>query len=214
MCIAAVSSVQKPMSEALDEQYFRRVEQHFGQRRGGPLVLSPKDWRLLETWHEKGIPLSVVLRGINNAFDRFLASGPRPDRINSLRYCEQEIEAAWELHRDAQGRLASTEDDAGDSGSAAASRHLGEVAEACRKRSTDHPERVAECLIKAANELDALAERAVKDSLDARTVDAEATAIETRLRRGLDDTADPEAGSGQAASAPVVQLPPFSPYEV
>ena len=35
------------------------------------LLLSTLDWALIETWKDAGIPLEAVLRGIDDAFDRY-----------------------------------------------------------------------------------------------------------------------------------------------
>jgi len=49
--------------------YFTEIEEHFQRRRGGLLILSTLDWRLIETWKDDGIPLKAVLRGIDSAFE-------------------------------------------------------------------------------------------------------------------------------------------------
>jgi len=200
----AVSWAEGLMSEPDDERYYARVEEHFGRRRGGPLVLSPKDWRLLEKWHESGIPLRVVLRGINQTFDRFAASGPRPDRINSLRYCEQEVQAAWQDYRGAQ-RSGDPGGDEAKRGLPAASAHLRIVSAACRSAADDVDDAAGAYLIAAAAELDELERAAATGDVGARSIDRSASALETRLN------ADLEALSTAEALA-ALGLPPFSPY--
>jgi hypothetical protein len=202
------------MSEAADERYFRRVEEHFGQRRGGPLVLSPKDWRLLEKWHEKGIPLPVVLRGINHAFDRFRASGPRPDRINSLRYCEQEVQAAWEEHRAAHGRRDADARQPPTAALRGASRHLLAVAAACRATAKERDAATAAPLARAAEALDALGQEAAAGSLDARSIDRRAAELEAQLRRDLATETGVTAETPESPAPEAIDLPRFSPYEV
>ena len=202
------------MAEPVDEQYFARVEEHFGRRRGGPLVLSPKDWRLLEQWHETGIPLRVVLRGINQAFDRFSTSGPRPDRINSLRYCEQEVQAAWEDYRGAQRRGENYRgaqrrgDEPSDraTGLPAASSHLQAVSTACRSAAATVDETAAAFLLAAAGELDELVLAASCGDVAARSIDSSATALEKRLRGELEALPPSDALTA-------VSLPHFSPYD-
>ncbi len=192
------------MSEPADEQYFARVEEHFGRRRGGPLVLSPKDWRLLEKWHESGIPLRVVLRGINQTFDRFAASGPRPDRINSLRYCEQEVQAAWQDYRGAQ-RSQDRGGDPATPGLPAASAHLRIVSAACRSAADAVDNIAAAYLIAAADELDELERTATTGDVGARSIDHSASALESRLQAELEALPATEALAA-------LGLPPFSPY--
>ena len=201
----AVSWVENVMFKPADEHYFARVEEHFGRRRGGPLVLSPKDWRLLEKWHDSGIPLRIVLRGINQTFDRFAASGPRPDRVNSLRYCEQEVQAAWQDYRGAQrGGERGVKDVA--TGLPAASAHLRIVAAVCRSAADDVDEVAAAYLIAAADELNELERLAASGDGGARSIDRSASALESRLHDELD--ALPATDALAALS-----LPSFSPYE-
>lgn len=196
------------MSDPSDEQYFLRVEQHFGRRRGGPLVLSPNDWRLLEGWRQQGIPLRVVLRGINQAFDRFAAAGPRPDRINSLRYCEQEVQAAWEEHRAASRRPAGEQQASG--ALPAASRHLAEVAAACRAAAGALAGDAASCLLDAASALEGLETRARDGSAAAHDIDAAAAELERQVHEKLRALA---AGEPALEELEAIELPRFSPYE-
>jgi hypothetical protein len=74
-----------------EDEYFAQIERQFGVRRGGPLMLSPRDWQRIEGWQREEIPLEVVLRGINRAFDHFEASAGKTRRINSLSYCEPHV---------------------------------------------------------------------------------------------------------------------------
>ena len=84
----------------MDEEYFSRIEEHFGRLRGGPLLLSPREWELVRSWWEKGIPLEVVLRGIRRAFDKF-EERKLPGKIGSLFYCEHEVLATFREYREA-----------------------------------------------------------------------------------------------------------------
>jgi hypothetical protein len=76
--------------------YFTEIEEHFQRRRGTALLLSTLDWALIETWKEAGIPLAAVLRGIDEAFDRYDARPSKTRKVNSLAYCAQEVLAAAE----------------------------------------------------------------------------------------------------------------------
>jgi len=77
-------------------QYFSEVEQRYLQRRGSPLLMSTLDWALIELWKDAGIPLTAVLRGIDDAFDSWEKKPPRGKvkRINSLTYCTQTVMGA------------------------------------------------------------------------------------------------------------------------
>ncbi len=89
--------------------YYREIARTFLERRGGALVLSPKDQAAIAVWEEKMIPLSVVLEGIGRTFDRLKARG-RATRTTSLAFCDREVEAAFAQHRDrAAGRRKTSE---------------------------------------------------------------------------------------------------------
>ncbi len=73
--------------------YFTEVEEEFVRRRGKPLLVSPMDWALIESWKSAGIPLHIVLRAINSAFDAYDARKRKFRKINSVFYCQQEVES-------------------------------------------------------------------------------------------------------------------------
>jgi ElaB/YqjD/DUF883 family membrane-anchored ribosome-binding protein len=52
-----------------EEEYFRLIEDHFVQKRGNPMLLSPKEWGLIREWHEAQIPAEVVIRAIDRGFE-------------------------------------------------------------------------------------------------------------------------------------------------
>jgi hypothetical protein len=77
--------------------YFSEIEETFNRRRGKHLFLSPLDWALIETWQQRGVPLHVVLRGIEKVFDGVDSQPKRRRSVKSLMYCREEIEA---LHQE------------------------------------------------------------------------------------------------------------------
>ena len=81
--------------------YFTEIEDTFVRRRGKHLFLSPLDWALMETWNQQGIPLHIVLRGIERSFDSF-ESKPRKRTVKSLLYCQEEVEAQYAEWTDAR----------------------------------------------------------------------------------------------------------------
>ncbi len=76
--------------------YFTEIEEEFVKRRGSHMLVSPLDWTLIETWKQRGIPLNVVLRGINSSFDGYDRRLSRGRRVNSLFFCQQEVEALFQ----------------------------------------------------------------------------------------------------------------------
>ena len=86
--------------------YFTEVENEFVKRRGSHMLVSPLDWALIESWKQRGIPLHVVLRGINTSFDSYEKRAHRGRRINTLFFCQQEVEALYLEYTEA--RIGST----------------------------------------------------------------------------------------------------------
>ena len=76
--------------------YFTEVEEEFVKRRGSHMLVSPLDWTLIETWKQRGIPLHIVLRGINSSFDGYDRRLSRGRKVNSLFFCQQEVEALFQ----------------------------------------------------------------------------------------------------------------------
>lgn len=76
--------------------YFSEIEETFNRRRGKYLFLSPLDWALIESWQERGVPLHIILRGIEKVFDGIDAQPAKRKRsVKSLMYCREEIEAQY-----------------------------------------------------------------------------------------------------------------------
>jgi hypothetical protein len=95
--------------------YFTEIEERFQRRRGTTLLLSTLDWALIETWKDAGIALEAVLRGIDNAFDKYdqRKVTAKTQKVNSLTYCAQAVLAAAEEMKEAAvgaAREAGTEE--------------------------------------------------------------------------------------------------------
>jgi hypothetical protein len=72
--------------------YFTEIEEHFRKARGTSLfLLSPLDWALIENWKASGVPLEAVLRGIDEAFEKWRSRKVKTRRVNSLAYCAQAV---------------------------------------------------------------------------------------------------------------------------
>ena len=72
--------------------YFTEIEEHFRRARGTSLfLLSPLDWALIESWKNAGVPLEAVLKGIEDAFDKWRSRKTKTRAVNSLAYCAQAV---------------------------------------------------------------------------------------------------------------------------
>jgi hypothetical protein len=81
--------------------YFTEIEEQFRKCRSEPVLLSPLDWALIESWKEQGFPLEAVLAGIEHAFEKFRAGKRSYRKVNTLAYCSQEVFRAVEESRTA-----------------------------------------------------------------------------------------------------------------
>ena len=96
--------------------YFTEIEERFQQRRGTILLLSTLDWSLIEMWRDAGIPLEAVLRGIDDAFDKYdtRQKRARMQRVNGLAWCAQAVmQAAMEMSEAATGSAPALGPDCG-----------------------------------------------------------------------------------------------------
>jgi len=76
--------------------YFTEIERFFQTKRRSFTLVSSLDWVLIEHWHEQGIPLEIVLKGIERAF-----SNPKRKRdIGSLAYCAKSVEQVRDEQKD------------------------------------------------------------------------------------------------------------------
>lgn len=78
--------------------YYTEIEEFFVLKRGKHILLAPLDWTLVEAWQDMGIPLHVVIRGIDRAMDFFTARQTRHRFVNSLFYCNQAVLEEFEQH--------------------------------------------------------------------------------------------------------------------
>ena len=79
--------------------YFTEREEHFVRKRGKHLLLSPLDWNLIAAWRDAGVPLSVAIRGIDIAVDKFYARGDKSrSKLNTLCYCHDSVMAEYASH--------------------------------------------------------------------------------------------------------------------
>lgn len=214
--------------------YYTEIEDAFIRRRGKHLLVSPLDWSLMESWKAKGVPLHVVLRGIEKSFDSY-ESRPRNRSVKTLFYCQEEVEAQFAEWLDAQrgasagaeeaGAIVSSNDSAAGEGSssgegslpfprAVIEGHLKECCEAlraaCEKRMSDGVEdALCEALARAVTRLEEIAEdfrRAARP--DARRLEESLEDLEGVIDRALRSSLTAEALAEMRAGAEE-QLRPY-----
>jgi len=83
--------------------YYQAVEEFFVSLRGDPLFCSNADWFLIRKWRQAGIPLRIVLRGIQDALESHAHSWGRRRKVGSLAYCAGEVDVARDRWQRALG---------------------------------------------------------------------------------------------------------------
>ncbi len=76
--------------------YFTEIEEYFWKKRGIALLVSTLDWAVIDTWKQAQIPLEIVLKGIDQAFEKYEKRRGGSRRVNSLAYCHQAVLEAAE----------------------------------------------------------------------------------------------------------------------
>lgn len=132
--------------------YYQTVQEFFVSRRGDPLMLSNADWFRIRCWKQAGIPLRIVLRGIQDALEDHARSWARRRKMRSLRACARAVEEAHERWRralsggdvdddTAGGLLKLAETLEGAQGLGAAADRAREVSRELRVRADSVPDR-------------------------------------------------------------------------
>lgn len=114
--------------------YAALVAEFFLQLRGAGILLSPLDQELVAEWERRGVPASVVCRGLRRGWETLgqeRAPGAAPPR--SLRALRGFVEEDWRAYRDGRlgdGGAPGPEADAARRRLTAARNWLGEAADA------------------------------------------------------------------------------------
>lgn len=183
----------------------------------------------METWKDRGIPLHIVLRAIEQSFDSYEAK-PRKRSVKSLFYCQEEVEAQYAEWLESQVGASSVEtDEAGKTPSKdeppatgngalpfpreVIAGHLAESRKALERAEVEQRERGAgelcEALARAASRLSELE----KDFASAARPDAEQLEgalndLENLLDRALRAELSPARLDARRAEA-ALQLEPY-----
>jgi len=177
--------------------YFTEIEDAFVRRRGKHLFLSPMDWALMETWKQQGIPLHIVLRGVEKSFDSYEAR-PRKRTVKTLLYCQEEVEAQYaewvEAHVGSSTESSEPDSDKTPFSFAAVSEHL----QRCRKslselvQSRKQEDDLSEALIRATALLGDIEKDFVSGAtVDTRKLEDSLTGLERLLNDSMLSVAGP-----------------------
>ncbi len=88
------------ISEKDKEQYFRLISRRFLSLRGAPLFLSSKELDQIENWLQIGIPLRIVLEGIQFAYEDFRKKPVCRGRKLYLVFCNAMVLKSFKQYKD------------------------------------------------------------------------------------------------------------------
>jgi len=148
----------------------------------------------METWKQQGIPLHIVLRGVEKSFDSY-ESKPRKRTVKTLLYCQEEVEAQFaewvESHvgsADESPDAATSESDKTPFSFAAITEHLERSRSALSElaKSRTQEDDLSEALTRAVALLvDIEADFASSTTLDTRKLEDSLTGLERMLNDSM-----------------------------
>ena len=94
------------------DEYCRAIEAHLTRKNDGHLIrIVGPAFELVRGWAEQGIPFKVAGYGIDRAFERYYAKGPRRRPLR-VEFCEADVLDAFDQWRRAVGVRGVTPDEA------------------------------------------------------------------------------------------------------
>lgn len=94
------------------DEYCRAIEAHLTRKNDGHLIrIVGPAFELVRGWAEQGIPFKVAGYGIDRAFERYYAKGPRRRPLR-IEFCKADVLDAFDHWRRAVGVRGVTEDQA------------------------------------------------------------------------------------------------------
>jgi hypothetical protein len=173
--------------------YFTEIEERWLQCRGTITLLSPLDWALIESFQESGIPLEVVLRGMEAAFARQSKRASKAQKVNSLSYCTQAILSEFERFQESSvGKSAPVKPPVA-AGQAERQNliemmerticQLAEVPRKAREQGLALPDRAFETVLAALESLKQ--EAALADQIDFEQIELRLSMLEAKIQATL-----------------------------
>jgi hypothetical protein len=155
--------------------YLEKVESFFVKKRKKGLIISPKDWLVIERWQQEGIPLHIVLKGIENTFKNVDSNAiGGKSKIHRLSYCEAEIRNLWE--KKAVAPVANVEE-------LSPAMCLNQVFNTLKDKAAQQEGEIARAILQFAGEVARMRDKPFQAGTSA-------IEFEIRLREGLTNLAD------------------------
>ena len=172
------------------DEYCRAIEAHLTRKNDGHLIrIVGPAFELVRGWAEQGIPFKVAGYGIDRAFERYYAKGPRRRPLR-IEFCKADVLDAFDHWRRAVGVRGVAEDEAPPRRREGLATHIARAinrltelrgaATGDRPRTTLRvPDDVLDDLVRALDGLASSAERARGDARE--RILADLSALDTRL---------------------------------
>jgi len=94
------------------DEYCRAIEAHLTRKNDGHLIrIVGPAFELVREWAEQGIPFKIACHGIDRAFERYYAKGPRRRPLR-IEFCKADVLEAFDQWRRAVGVRGVTADEA------------------------------------------------------------------------------------------------------
>lgn len=81
-------------------RYFQAVSRFFCEQRGAPFFLSSKELDNIREWKNMGIPLQIVLEGIEDCFVTHRGKPGRKGKILSLAFCHPFVLRSYGIYKE------------------------------------------------------------------------------------------------------------------
>lgn len=91
------SDQNSPLLTPEERRFFQEIEERFCALRGLSRLLSPRDWALIDSWWQRGIPLPLILETMGDVFKARERRGDTGEQIQALGYVKSEVERRWRL---------------------------------------------------------------------------------------------------------------------
>ena len=114
-----------PIWQTEEGKYFTEIEEYFSRKKAFPTLLSVKEWFLVKSWYEEGIPLSLI----KGAIDTIARRKDFGEKYMSLSYCKNEVLREWKDYKKAMVSTACSgvEETKFEIGAAQINAHLEEL---------------------------------------------------------------------------------------
>jgi hypothetical protein len=164
LCLPAKNFSQRPYLPAkftnqLNYNYFSEIEETFIRWRGSSLQMSPLDWALMENWHEREVPLTVVIRSIETVFIHLNEKPKQQQRARKkLVDCQAEVEKQYKIWRQSQVGNNQTEEEDNNTifSPEAIAAHLTDVTAKLKNSSAQNTKLLSSTIKKFLGELEKL----------------------------------------------------------